>query len=112
MFPCDTLQSSGYRWLVCSQGCVLLKLHNCAQADIREEEGFLIFDLCRGDDKTFKTKAAIRQIPVHHLLVRCGLLKHRDQCKGKRLYSLIYQDQSQTGLTHSHFPSGSMHNFL
>ena len=55
--------------------------------DIKYQDGILIFDICRGEDKsTFKTDAAFRQIPVHSELVKCGLLGHQKKCTGKRLF--------------------------
>ncbi len=54
--------------------------------DIRQENGVWIFDIQRGDDKTFKTGAAIRQIPVHSELIKCGLLEHVEKCDSVRLF--------------------------
>lgn len=64
----------------------IVQLH---AGDIKHKDGFLIFDVCRGEDKDFKTETAVRQIPVHHELVRCGLLQHVEQCSGIRLFPEI-----------------------
>ena len=84
-----SMRDTGRYWLPLIALFTGMRMNEIAQIhreDIRLEAGFLIFDLCKGKGKDFKTKASLRHIPVHHELLKCGLLQVRDDEKSERMF--------------------------
>ena len=57
-------------------GCRLEEVASLKAAGIKETDGIWYFELC--SDGNGKTKAATRVVPLHHELVKIGLLRYRD----------------------------------
>lgn len=51
-------------------------------ADVRQTEGIWIFDLNTRNGQQLKNSNAIRQVPIHHELIRLGLLAYADELRG------------------------------
>ena len=85
-----SMRETGKFWLPLISLFTGMRMNEIAQIhreDIRHESGFLIFDLCKGEGKDFKTKkSSVRHIPVHFELLKCGLLQVRDSGKSTRLF--------------------------
>ncbi|MBE6445360.1 MAG: site-specific integrase [Alphaproteobacteria bacterium] len=81
------------RWLILLgmfTGARLNELCQLCVSDIREENGVSYISINLENDKKAKTKAAIRNIPIHNELIKLGFLSYVDTIrkeKGKQLFS-------------------------
>ena len=79
----------GYFWLpliALYSGMRLGEINQLLNADIREESGIWIFDVCEteGSGKTLKSAASARRIPIHHKLIELGFLEKPDFAEGAK----------------------------
>ncbi|MDO5704919.1 MAG: tyrosine-type recombinase/integrase, partial [Paracoccus sp. (in: a-proteobacteria)] len=66
--------------------------------DIREVDGIMVFDLCKGPGKQFKTEDSIRRIPVHKSLIALGLpelVRLRRQQGESRLFPHLIRNSTR-----------------
>jgi integrase len=55
--------------------------------DVRTEDGIPFLDIRPGDGKQLKSRAAVRRVPVHPVLIAAGLLRHAED--GRRKGSVL-----------------------
>lgn len=62
--------------------------------DIKEHEGIAYFDISRGEgeDKQLKTASSRRDVPLHPVLIRIGLLQHVEQQRKANPKGRIFPD--------------------
>jgi len=76
-------------------------------SDIRQEEGIWYFAFCSEGEKVAKTQAAIRNVPVHEMLVKLGFLNYvrwQKRNKQERLFSdLIWHSKNGYGAQVTHW---------
>ena len=74
--------------------------------DLRQEDGVDVFDFNVSGDKTIKTDAGRRLVPIHSKLIEFGLLKYADQLRKKsnvRLFPDIAKGRDGYGQAASKF---------
>ncbi|WP_157801222.1 site-specific integrase [Sphingobium sp. LB126] len=64
--------------------------------DVRKAEGIWIFDIKEGEGRQLKNRNAIRKAPIHHSLIRLGLLDYADQMRA-RPGNLLFPDLNPGG---------------
>jgi integrase len=84
---------SALPWITAIAAYSGMRLEEIAQlsaADIREQDGMLVFDVHTGEGYSIKTRAGVRIVPVHSALVAAGLLRYRDALpEGSRLFPAL-----------------------
>ncbi len=68
-------------WLGLYTGARLEELCQLHLTDIRQESGMWVFDINDDKEKTLKTPASKRLIPVHPKLIEIGFIQHVDKLK-------------------------------
>jgi integrase len=62
-----------------------LRLEEACQlhvTDVREEDGITFLDISPGDGKQLKSRAAVRRVPLHPVLITGGFLRHVEDARG------------------------------
>jgi integrase len=65
--------------------------------DVRQVEGIWCFDINDSDNKTLKTTASKRVVPIHPKLIELGLLDYRDSVEAQGYERLLHQLTYQRG---------------
>jgi integrase len=71
-------------WLPLLGAYAGLRLEEACQlhvADVREEDGIAFLDIRPGDGKQLKSRAAVRRVPIHPVLIATGLLRHVEDAR-------------------------------
>jgi integrase len=66
-----------YGGLRLEEGC---QLH---VEDVRTEDGITFLDIRPGDGKQLKSRAAVRRVPIHPVLIAAGFLRHVEDARRK-----------------------------
>jgi integrase len=64
-----------YAGLRLEEGC---QLH---VADVESEDGIRFLDISPGDGKQLKSRAAVRRVPLHPVLIAAGFLRHVEDAR-------------------------------
>ncbi|MCK1506324.1 site-specific integrase [Bradyrhizobium sp. 18] len=70
-------QRDGYFWvplIAAYSGMRLGEIVQLLKSDVKQDNGIWYFDIRGGEDKSLKTASSKRRVPIHPLLLQCGLL--------------------------------------
>ncbi|MDD3021332.1 MAG: site-specific integrase [Alphaproteobacteria bacterium] len=102
------LADKGYKYwgalILLYTGARLNEIASLTVADVKEKDGIWYFDINdEDDDKSLKTEAAKRIVPVHSALIELGFMDFLEKSKAQRksnerlLYELTYNSKTRWG---------------
>lgn len=83
----DTIIRDAFFWvpLIClHSGLRAEEASRLRPQDVKEEEGTWVFDITAEGHSRLKNHGAVRKVPIHDTLIRCGLIEHAREMARRR----------------------------